>query len=68
MLELRGRPVGVILFDIKAAHTTNVMRVRNALSQCPDMVLVTHWPDLYRHAHSALLNEITYEISVDSSK
>ena len=66
MPELRGRPVGVIPFETSAAHSTvviacskeakaagckNVMRVPEALALCPDLVLVTQRPDLFRRAH-----------------
>lgn len=83
MPALRGRPVGVIPFDLEAADTTaviacskeakargcsNVMRVPDARAICPDIVLVTQRPDLYRRAHTALLNAITCEIPIDTVK
>ena len=34
------------------------MRVPDAIALCPDLVLVTQRPDLFRRAHNALLNEI----------
>jgi len=64
--ELRGRPVGVIPFETSAAYSTvviacskeakaagckNVMRVPEALALCPDLVLVTQRPDLFRRGH-----------------
>jgi DNA polymerase-4 len=83
MPHLRGRPVGVIPFETKAAHTTiviacskeakaagcqNVMPVLDARKLCPDIVLVTQRPDLFRRAHNALLNEIACEIPIETVK
>src|ERR1700693_6297556 len=83
MPHLRGRPVGVIPFETSAANSTvviacskeakaagckNVMRVPEALSVCPDLVLVTQRPVLYRRAHSTLLNEIACEIPIETVK
>jgi DNA polymerase-4 len=81
--SLRGRPVGVIPFETSAANSTvviacskeakaagckNVMRVPDARSLCPDIVLVTQRPDLFRRAHNALLNEISCEIPIEMVK
>ncbi|MSP93710.1 MAG: type VI secretion protein ImpB [Alphaproteobacteria bacterium] len=81
--KLRGRPVGVIPFETSAANSTvviacskeakaagckNVMRVPEALAVCPDLVLVTQRPDLFRRAHNALLNEIGCEIPIETVK
>jgi DNA polymerase-4 len=83
MPQLRGRPVGVIPFETSAAYSTmviacskeakaagckNVMRVPDALKVCPDLVLVTQRPDLFRRAHNALLNEIYCEIPIETVK
>ena len=83
MPRLRGRPVGVIPFETSAAYSTvviacskeakaagckNVMRVPDALALCPDLVLVTQRPDLFRRAHNALLNEINCEIPIETVK
>lgn len=83
MPKLRGQPVGVIPFDMAAAYSTvviacskeakaagcrNVMRVPEALDICPDLILVTQRPDLFRRAHIALLNEITCEIPIETVK
>lgn len=83
MPHLRGKPVGVIPFETSAANSTiviacskeakakgckNVMPVREARSICPDLVLVTQRPDLYRRAHNALLNEISCEIPIETVK
>ena len=83
MPELRGRPVGIIPFNLtNAASTTviacskeakaygcqNVMRVPEALSKCPDLLLVPQRPDLFRRAHMALLNEIEMEVPIGSVK
>ena len=81
--DLRGRPVGVIPFETSAANSTvviacskeakaagckNVMRVPEARALCPDIVLVTQRPDLFRRAHNALLNEIACEIPIETVK
>src|ERR1700677_1823158 len=83
MPELRGRPVGVIPFETSAANSTsviacskeakaagckNVMRVSEAREICPNIVLVTQRPDLFRRAHNALLNEIACEIPIETVK
>src|SRR3984957_7016505 len=83
MPSLRGRPVGVIPFETSAANSSggiawskeakaagckNVMRLRDARSVCPDIVLVTQRPDLFRRAHNALLNEISCEIPIETVK
>ena len=83
MPELRGRPVGVIPFETSAANSTvviacskeakaagcnNVMPVPEARKACPDIVLVTQRPDLFRRAHNALLNEISCEIPIETVK
>src|SRR5579862_5305203 len=80
---LRGKPVGVIPFDTDAADRTiviacsreakaagckNVMAVKDARELCPDLILVTQRPDLYRRAHNTLINEISCEIPVDTVK
>lgn len=83
MPKLRGKPVGVIPFETSAANSTiviacskeakakgckNVMTVREARNICPEIVLVTQRPDLYRRAHNALLNEISCEIPIETVK
>lgn len=83
MPAIRGKPVGVIPFDTKAAHSTvviacskeakaagcqNVMPVPEAQRICPNIILVTQRPDLFRRAHNALLNEIVCEIPIDTIK
>ena len=83
MPAIRGKPVGVIPFEVKNARYTvviacskeakaagckNVMRVPEAQAICPDIVLVMQRPDLFRRAHNALLNEIGCEIPVDTVK
>ena len=83
MPDLRGRPVGVIPFEVenarftvviacskeaKAAGCQNVMRTGEALRICPQMVFVQQRPDLFRRAHNALLNEIRCEIPIDTVK
>src|SRR5260370_22959350 len=83
MPYLSGKPVGVIPFETSAANSTvviacskeakaagckNVMRVPEARSVCPDLVLVMQRPDLFRRAHNALLNEITCEIPIETVK
>jgi DNA polymerase-4 len=44
------------------------MPVPEALKICPDLVLVTQRPDLFRRAHNALLNEIYCEIPIETVK
>ena len=83
MPHLRGRPVGVIPFETSAAYSTvviacskeakaagckNVMPVPDARAICPDIILVTQRPDLFRRAHNALLNEIACEIPIETVK
>lgn len=83
MPKLRGKPVGVIPFETSAANSTiviacskeakakgckNVMTVREARNICPDLVLVTQRPDLFRRAHNTLLNEISCEIPIETVK
>lgn len=83
MPRLRGKPVGVIPFETsaaqstiiiacskeaKAAGCTNIMDVPEARAICPDLVLVMQRPDLYRRAHTALLNEISCEIPIETVK
>ncbi|MGH7015047.1 MAG: Y-family DNA polymerase [Stellaceae bacterium] len=83
MPRLRGQPVGVIPFETSAANSTmviacskeakargvkNVMRVPEALKVCPDLVLVTQRPDLFRRAHNTLLNEIYCELPIETVK
>ncbi|MEQ8736729.1 MAG: hypothetical protein RIC29_17535, partial [Rhodospirillaceae bacterium] len=46
----------------------NVMRVPEALDLCPELVLVTQRPDLFRRAHNALLNEIACAIPIETVK
>lgn len=83
MPALRGRPVGVIPFETDAADSTvviacskeakargcqNVMPVPDARRLCPDILLVTQRPDLFRRAHNTLLNEIACEIPIETVK
>src|SRR5208282_232281 len=83
MPHLRGKPVGVIPFETSAANSTvviacskeakaagckNVMPVPEARAICPDIILVTQRPDLFRRAHNALLNEIACEIPIETVK
>lgn len=83
--ELRGKPVGIIPFELKghqlnstvviacskeakARGCSNVMRVPEALSICPELKLVTQRPDLFRRAHNALLAEISCAIPIETIK
>ena len=79
--KLRGKPVGVVPFagtdrtcviacskEAKAAGCKNVMRVRDSLARCPDLVLVPQEPDLFRRAHNALISEIDAVIPIDAIK
>ncbi|HXF89963.1 MAG TPA: type VI secretion protein ImpB [Xanthobacteraceae bacterium] len=79
---LRGRPVGVVPFEgagdrgiliacsreAKQAGVKNVMRVSEARSLCPDLVLVPQSPDLYRRAHNALIAEIMAVLPIAAVK
>ena len=44
------------------------MPVPEARAICPDIILVTQRPDLFRRAHNALLNEIACEIPIETVK
>ncbi len=54
--------------EAKLAGVGNVMPVGEALSKCPDLILVPQTPDLYRRAHNALLSEIEAVLPVDAVK
>ena len=79
--SLRGRPVGVVPFtgtvrtcviacsrEAKTMGCSNVMTVEEAKRLCPDIVLVSQKPDLYRRAHNSLLAEIESVIPIDAVK
>lgn len=81
--SIRGKPVGIIPFDManpqsttviacskeaKALGCKNVMRVPDVLRICPDIKLIPQRPDLFRRAHMALLNEIETEIPITAVK
>lgn len=81
--SLRGKPIGIIPFEMANARSTtviacskeakargcsNVMRVPEAKRICPDLILVPQRPDLFRRAHMALLNEIEMEVPITSVK
>lgn len=80
--ELRGKPVGVIPMkgvtrnsciiacskEAKARGLKNVMSIEEARAQCPELVLASQSPDLYRRAHSALLSEISAILPIDAVK
>lgn len=83
MPALRGRPVGVVPFDVEAAKNSvliaasreakaagckNIMSVAEAQRICPQITLVAQRPDLFRRAHNALLSEIGCEIPIDTVK
>lgn len=83
MPDLRGKPIGIIPFNManprsttviacskeaKALGCQNVMRVPEAQNICPDLILVPQRPDLFRRAHMALLNEIEMEVPIGSVK
>lgn len=80
---LRGKPVGIIPFELthaasttmiacskeaKAQGCSNVMRVPEALAKCPELILVPQRPDLFRRAHNTLLNEIACVLPIESVK
>lgn len=79
--KLRGKPVGVVPFEgtnrtcviacsreAKKFGVKNVMPVDEAISKCPDLILVPQKPDLYRRAHNTLLAEIESVIPIDAVK
>jgi len=81
--DIRGKPVGIIPFNMANARSTtviacskeakaqgckNVMRVPEARALCPDLILVPQRPDLFRRAHMTLLNEVETEIPIGSVK
>jgi len=79
---LRGRPVGVIPMqgvtrntciiacskEAKARGLSNVMPVDEARAICPEIVLTSQSPDLYRRAHATLLSELAAVIPIDAVK
>ena len=79
---LRGKPVGVIPMkgvtkntciiacskEAKARGLGNVMQIDEARALCPELVLVSQSPDLYRRAHATLLSEITAILPIDAVK
>ena len=78
---LRGKPVGIVPFDgtvhtvviacskeAKARGVKNVMKLSDAKKACPELVLQSQTPDLYRRAHNALLAEINSVIPVEAVK
>ena len=77
--KLRGKPVGVVPFEgtnrtcviacsreAKKFGVKNVMPVDEAISKCPELILVPQKPDLYRRAHNTLLAEIESVIPIDA--
>jgi len=79
---LRGKPVGVIPMkgvtrntciiacskEAKALGLSNVMGIDEARRVCPELMLVSQSPDLYRRAHATLLSEITAVLPIDAVK
>ena len=83
MPAIRGKPVGIIPFNMANPNSTtviacskeakafgckNVMRVPEAQRICPGIILVPQRPDLFRRAHMTLLNEIEMEVPIGSVK
>ena len=83
MPAIRGKPVGIIPFNMANPYSTtviacskeakafgcqNVMRVPEAQRICPEIILVPQRPDLFRRAHMTLLNEIEMEVPIGSVK
>jgi len=79
--RLRGKPIGVVPFEgtnrtcviacsreAKKFGVKNVMPIDEAISKCPDIILVPQKPDLYRRAHNTLLAEIESVIPIDAVK
>lgn len=78
---LRGKPIGVTPFDgsdftcviacskeAKARGVKNIMPVKEAKQVCPELILVTQKPEMYRRAHNALNSAIQSVIPIDVSK
>ena len=79
--SLRGRPIGVTPFDgsdytiviacskeAKARGVKNIMPIKEAKEACPELILVTQKPEMYRRAHNALNSAIQSVIPIDVSK
>lgn len=79
--ELRGKPIGVTPFrgtdytiviacskEAKSRGVKNIMPVPDALKVCPELVLVTQKPEMYRRAHNALAAAIQSVIPIDVAK
>lgn len=79
--KLRGKPIGVTPFqgseytvliacskEAKARGVKNIMRVPDALKVCPELILVTQKPEMYRRAHNALAASIESVIPIDVAK
>ena len=79
--SLRGKPIGVTPFrgsdytvviacskEAKARGVKNIMRVPDALKVCPELILVTQKPEMYRRAHNALSSAIQSVIPIDVAK
>ncbi len=79
--NLRGKPVGVIPFEgtehtcviavskeAKARGCSNIMSYGEARARCPDIILVSQQPDLYRRAHNTLIAEINSVLPVEAVK
>ena len=79
--ELRGKPIGVTPFrgtdytiviacskEAKARGVKNIMPVADAMEACPELILVTQKPEMYRRAHNALAAAIQSVIPIDVAK
>ena len=79
--ELRGKPIGVTPFrgsdytiviacskEAKARGVKNIMPVADAMEACPELILVTQKPGMYRRAHNALAAAIQSVIPIDVAK
>jgi len=79
--HLRGKPVGIVPFDgtvhtcviavskeAKARGCKNVMNFGEAKAKCPEIIMQSQTPDLYRRAHNALIAEINTVIPVEVVK
>lgn len=73
-MSVLGKDLHTSLFDINSRRLCgegkgrkNVTRL-HARKVCPELVLVPQTPDLYRHAHNALLAEINSVIPVSAIK
>jgi len=54
--------------EAKARGVKNIMPVADAMEACPELILVTQKPEMYRRAHNALASAIQSVIPIDVAK